>query len=100
MLNQSFTSGDRFSLEYGLPLLYPDLKVSRLAYIQRVRANFFFDYLTVFDDEFHSDFSSIGGTLFLDFNPLRYSYLSVLGLQFGTNQDGKILFMPSFKFIY
>ena len=100
VLNQSFTSGDRFSLEYGLPLLYPDLKVSRLAYIQRVRANFFCDYLTVFDDKFYSYFSSIGGTLFLDFNPLRYSYLSVLGLQFGTNQDGKIFFMPSFKFIY
>jgi hypothetical protein len=99
-LNQSYTSGDKFSVEYGLPLWYPDLKISRLAYIQRFRANFFYDYLTVFDDVSFSDFSSIGGTLFFDFNPLKYSYLSILGLQFGKSKNGGYFFGPSFKVIY
>ena len=99
-LNQSFTSGDKFSVEYGLPLWYPDLKISRLAYVQRLRANFFYDYLTVFDDVSFSDFSSVGGTLFLDFNPLKYSYLSVLALQFGKSKNGGYFFGPSFKIIY
>lgn len=100
VLNQSFTRGERMSIEYGLPLWYPDLKLSRLAYLQRIRANCFYDFLQVFDDQSLSYFSSIGGTVYFDFNPLRYAYLTEIGFQFGVDRSKQFFFGPSFNIIY
>ena len=100
VLNQSFKRGERASLEYSLPLLYPDLKISRLAFVQRVRGEVFYDFLQVNDDLENNTFSSQGGTIYFDFNPLRYSYLSTLGVQLGTDREGAFFFAPSFTVNY
>lgn len=100
VLNQSFKRGERASFEYSLPLLYPDLKISRLAFVQRLRGEVFYDFLQVNDDIENSTFSSQGGTIYFDFNPLRYFYLSTLGIQLGTDREGAFFFAPSFTVNY
>lgn len=100
VLNQSYTRGEKFTVQYAVPLFYPDLKISRLAYVQRVRADFFYDYMQVNDDINNNYFSSQGATLYIDFNPLRYAYLSTFGIQIGTDRDGNFFFAPSFNIGY
>lgn len=100
VLNQNYKRGERFTAQYALPLIYPDWKISRLAYLQRVRADLFYDYLQVNDDVENNYFSSQGGTLYFDFNPLRYSYLTTFGIQIGADRDGNVFFAPSFFISY
>ena len=95
-LNYNFKKGEQFSAQYGTPLFYPDWKISRLAYIQRVRADFFYDYLQINDDVQNSFLSSQGGTIYLDLNLLRYSYLTTLSFQIGFDRNEKLFFAPSF----
>ncbi|MBI34310.1 MAG: hypothetical protein CMP67_02995 [Flavobacteriales bacterium] len=100
VLNQSYSRGEKFTAQYAIPLFYPDWKISRLAYVQRVRLDLFYDYLQVNDDLDNGYFSSQGGTLYLDFNPFRYSYLSTFGVQLGFDRNGNLFFAPSFYFSY
>lgn len=99
-INQNFKRGEEFTLQYALPLFYPDFKISRLAYIQRVRADFFYDYMQVNDDVQNSYLSSQGGTLYFDFNPLRYSYLTTFSFQIGTDRNGNLFYAPSLSISY
>lgn len=99
-LNQRFKRGDEVGVEYGFPVAYPDLKISRFAFIQRIRANIFYDYLQTNDDERDAYFSSQGGTVYIDFNPLRYSYLTTLGLQMGTDRFGQFFMLPTIYISY
>ncbi len=41
---QRFTGISSLSVDYAMPLLYPDLNIGRLAYIMRIRLNGFVDY--------------------------------------------------------
>lgn len=41
VLNDAFT---KFSINYGLPLLYPDKGIWGITYFKRIRTNLFFDY--------------------------------------------------------
>ena len=100
VLNQNFKRGERFTGQYTLPLFYPDLKINRLAYLQRVRADIFYDYLQVNDDLENNYFSSQGGTFYFDFNPLRYSYLTTFSIQIGADRNGNVFFAPSFFISY
>lgn len=99
-ISQSFKRGEQFTVQYALPLFYPDLKISRLAYIQRVRADFFFDYLQVNDDIQNRYLSSQGGTIHFDLNPLRYSYLTTFSIQIGTDRNGNLFFAPGINIGY
>lgn len=76
----------RLSGNYHLPLVYPDWGFANLLYIQRVRANLFYDFTRVYskDKRGSLDLRSTGTELFLDtrwWNQLpvsfgiRYSYL-------------------------
>ena len=100
VLNQSYKRGERFTMQYVIPLFYPDWKISRLAYVQRVRLDLFYDYLQVNDDVDNIYFSSQGGTLYFDFNPFRYSYLSSFGIQIGTDRNNNLFFAPVFSLSY
>lgn len=66
-------------INYHLPLAYPDLKLSRLLYIQRITARGFFDF-GYFDKKY---LSSIGTYLQMDFNLLRIEYPLNFGIQMG-----------------
>ncbi len=58
----------RLSANYHFPLLYPDWGFGNILYLQRVRANAFYDYQRIFsnDKSLHLDFRSIGGEIYVD----------------------------------
>ena len=99
-IRDRFKSGEQFTFQYTIPLLYPDWKISRLAYIQRIRADLFYDYLQFNDGEGNRYLSSQGGTLYIDFNAFRYSYLTTFGMQLGADRNGALFFAPSFLIGY
>lgn len=71
-----------FSLDYGLPLLYPDIGFAGLAYCNRVRANLFYDYGKLIYADTKQSQSSIGLELFLDVKFLNSAYVtSALGFR-------------------
>jgi len=68
----SFKDLTTFSANYALPLVYPDLALGPLLYVQRVRANAFYDYGIGTTPSSDVTFSSVGLDLFLDYNIMRY----------------------------
>jgi hypothetical protein len=40
----NYNSAKKFSVEYALPLLYPNFSVGPVAYFKRIQANLFYDY--------------------------------------------------------
>ncbi len=105
--NQAFTRGYEFlngtgfskiGIDYGLPLLYPDLGLLRFIYLKRIRANLFFEYgrrIKNFSNQ-KTDFSSTGIELIFDQQVLNFlpSGLGVRG-SYLLNQD---LFYPDRKY--
>lgn len=81
-----------YSVDYALPLLYPDLSIPSLLYLKRIRAGLFFDYasgkgnfyLTNAADPYHKyreTFSSFGTELLADFYLLRIPVMISGGVQ-------------------
>lgn len=58
----------RFSANYHLPLLYPDWGFGNILYLQRLRANIFYDFTKVFsrDKKTTRDQRSVGGEIYID----------------------------------
>lgn len=58
----------RISGNYHLPLLYPDWGFANILYLQRVRANFFYDFTKVYsrDKTQTRDQRSVGGEVYID----------------------------------
>ena len=55
-------------INYHLPLFYPDWGFANIFYLQRIRANFFYDYSLVFDKNVNrrGSFQSAGTEVFFD----------------------------------
>ena len=80
---------NKVSVNYHLPLLYPDAGLAQTVYFMRIRANLFYDYTHASDTfsngkPFNANFRTAGAELYFDtkwFNQhpltfgLRYSYL-------------------------
>lgn len=64
------------SVNYTLPLWYPDISVGPLLNLQRFRGNIFYDYAhgvsTFSGGSVAQSYSSVGGELRLDFNVMRF----------------------------
>ena len=58
----------RLSANYHLPLLIPDWGFGSILYLQRIRANAFYDMQRLFSDDkrFTADLRSVGGELYVD----------------------------------
>jgi hypothetical protein len=58
----------RLSSNYHLPLLYPDWGFGNILYLQRVRANVFYDFTKIYsrDKKTTRDQRSVGGEIFID----------------------------------
>src|SRR5690606_25358194 len=71
----------RVSANYHFPLWYPDWGFGNLLYIQRIRANAFFDFTRVYsaDKLAHADQRSVGGEVFFD-----TKWWNQYGLTFGV----------------
>jgi hypothetical protein len=90
---QSFEHFVKGSADYRLPLLYPDLALWRLAYLQRIKGNLFFDAGQGLTEGRTRYFYSLGLDLTADFNVLRL--LPQLEVGFRTYylpQTGKVGF--------
>ncbi len=73
----------KIGVNYHLPLLYPDWGFANLLYIQRIRANAFFDYTNARIDNLHIDLKkrSIGTEIYFD-TKIWNSFPVTLGIRF------------------
>ncbi len=64
----NFQNMQKLSVNYHVPLSYPDVGVAGILYLMRVRANIFYDYSRIVDSRLTQSFSfkSTGAELFLD----------------------------------
>jgi hypothetical protein len=99
-LNYLYEDAQKASVDYAFPLLYPDLKLGKLAYIQRLRMDVFYDYMRVYDGETNSELQSFGIEFNMELNPFRYSYLTQLGVEFAYTNNGSVFFSPIFRIRY
>jgi hypothetical protein len=102
-----------FSTELASPLLYPDLSISSLLYITRIRTNLFFDYAAGTNNYYLNEvngilsvgsnntgteyFSSYGFELLSDLHILRIPFPVTAGIQAGWKDSER---SPSLKFIF
>lgn len=94
-----------YQFNYQFPLLYPDLSISSLAYIKRIKVNLFADYLKSDDlliEKSYLDFekfeySSFGADLTFDMHILRLIAPLDLGLRSGYMPSSKSYF---FQFLF
>jgi hypothetical protein len=89
----------RYSADYVLPLLYPDLAMGPLIYLKRIRAALWADYLKgsnviVFEPDPHyedREYLTVGADLVADMNIFRISFpLSVGGRVSYEPETGRI----------
>lgn len=89
------------SLNYGLPLMYPDLTIGSLAYIKRIRTGVFCDYTYGRDILYFTEnqlvngsesFCSLGVDLLADLHLIRFYFPFSLGL--------RISYLPQFEKAY
>lgn len=91
------TEIDFLSVDYVLPLLYPDFNVASLLYLKRIRAGLFYDYASgpgnamykytvnglvpLYDNAEKESFKSFGVQLLADFHILRIPFMISGGVQ-------------------
>lgn len=73
------------SVNYSMPLRYPDMALGPFFYLQRMRGTFFWDY--AFGDSYlfqdgNQTYASVGGELWFDFNLFRWPPLFSLALRY------------------
>jgi len=80
----------RYSADYVFPLFYPDLELSSLLYLKRVRGGLWADHLVgkdviIRDESIHyedRDYTTLGADLLLDLNILRIPFPLSVGLRY------------------
>jgi hypothetical protein len=99
---------DFFSVDYVLPVGYPDLNISSFLYLKRIRTGFFYDHATGTDNTyfqpdgpvFHGyeeTFQSYGLELLADFHILRIPYMISGGVQSAWKTFNE---KPSFQLLF
>lgn len=68
-------------LDYRFPVCYPDLSLSSLVYVKRIKAGFFFDYAIGVRGENKDDFTSLGMEVRADVHLLRFLAPFDLGIR-------------------
>jgi hypothetical protein len=77
------------SLDYALPLCYPDLALGSLLYLKRLRANLFYDY-GVGSGGIPTLYRSTGLEFYLDLTPLTLVYLEFgIGIRYSYRIEDK-----------
>ena len=74
------------SVNYTLPVWYPDVSIGPLLNVQRFRANAFFDYgfgnKVIYYNLQNQTYASVGGELRMDFNVMRYLHQFNVGFRY------------------
>jgi hypothetical protein len=102
---------DFYSVDYSLPLLYPDLNISSFLYLTRIRAGLFYDYARGTDNFYLTipngnipyteikgteTFKSFGTEILADFYLFRIPFPLTGGVQAAWKSFGE---MPAFELI-
>ena len=104
---------DFLSVDYVLPLAYPDFNVSSLLYLKRIRTGLFYDYasgpgnsfykntanglIPLYNHTYKESFRSFGFELMADFHILRIPFMISGGVQTAWK---KISESPSFELLF
>jgi hypothetical protein len=107
------TDIDFLSIDYFLPLAYPDFNVASLLYLKRIRTSLFYDYalgpgnsfyqysadgmVPVFNNSENVSFKSFGFELLADFHVLRIPYMISAGIQSAWKSMNE---PPSVEFLF
>ena len=83
---------------YELPLWYPDLALGRVAFFQRLRTNFFYDYSQVELPGLKDHLNAAGSELFIDLRLLRLFSMS-LGFRYNYVFNKALAETAPFQFI-
>lgn len=85
-----FQQAYRTSVNYRMPLLYPDFGLNGITYFKRLRMNLFFDYAHIMDREGQTNLKSIGGEFRLDQTLLNFADIPV-GIRVGYRFKNEFL---------
>jgi len=93
------------SIDYAMPLAYPDFNISSLLYLKRIRAGLFYDYASgpgnslytysgngltpIYDNSERESFTSFGIQLLADFHLLRIPFMISGGVQSAWKNAGQ-----------
>ncbi|MCE5345985.1 MAG: hypothetical protein LLG13_06825 [Bacteroidales bacterium] len=99
---------DLFSVDYVLPLAYPDFNIASLLYLKRIRGGVFYDYASGTGNlylkdtgntyhDYEETFESFGGRLMADFHIFRMPFLISGGVQSAWRKIGNA---PSLEFLF
>jgi len=72
----------KFSIDYKLPVLYPDLNISPIIYIKRLKANLFYDYAEGKSSAGINTYQSTGIELTADMHIFRLLFPFDLGVRY------------------
>jgi hypothetical protein len=61
-----------FSLNYALPLWYPDFSFGSVIYLKRLKINLYYDWANGKNQDYFDEYQSMGGELTTDFHFLRF----------------------------
>ncbi len=101
------------SADYVMPLIYPDVNLSSLLYLKRIRGGLFYDYafgpgnsmyhisgtslVPFYNTSEQASFKSFGGQLLADFHILRIPFMISAGIQSSWK---KLYSVPSIEFLF
>ncbi|MBR9998163.1 MAG: hypothetical protein KFF73_04290 [Cyclobacteriaceae bacterium] len=75
------------SVNYALPLLYPDIHVGPFLNLQRIYTNLFFDHGTRMTENDRDYFRSVGAEVSFDFNLMRFLTRFNVGFRYSYAMD-------------
>ena len=91
----------KFSIDYKLPVLYPDLNIGPIIYIKRLKANLFYDYAEGKSPAGINTYQSTGIELTADMHIFRLLFPFDLGVRYiylPELKESKFEFMFSIDF--
>ncbi len=91
----TYANSFKTTIDYKMPLCYPDFSIGALLHIKRIKMLGFYDLFIVNDFNKTADFSSCGGQLLFDVCFLRLPIEIELGIEAAYNlYDSKIYYAP------
>ena len=79
----------KYTADYQLPLWYPDISISPLAYVKRIKLGAFYDYADGYLENSTKNYQSAGGSISFKLNFFRIKYDFDIGLQYAYRfEDG------------
>ena len=72
----------KLSFDYKSPVLYPDISVGPLFYVNRITAGAFFDYAKAYLATANANYASLGGSLNFRFKFFRIHFPVDIGIQY------------------